>query len=66
MSKAIQAAGRVIRSETDRGLIVLMDNRFVQPGFSRSMPKDWFESDVNELVSESILKEVSEFWKREA
>ena len=35
MSKAIQAAGRVIRSETDRGLIVLMDNRFVQPGFSR-------------------------------
>ena len=64
MSKAIQAAGRVIRSETDRGLIVLMDNRFVQPGFSRSMPRDWFESDVNELVSESILKEVAEFWEK--
>jgi DNA excision repair protein ERCC-2 len=41
---------------------VLMDNRFVQPGFSRSMPQDWFESDVNELVSESILKEVENFW----
>lgn len=64
MAKAVQAAGRVIRSETDCGLIVLMDSRFVQPGYSRSMPKDWFERDVNELVSESILKEVAEFWER--
>ncbi|MGE5808991.1 MAG: ATP-dependent DNA helicase [Nitrospirota bacterium] len=62
MSRAVQAAGRVIRSETDRGLIVLMDNRFVQPIYSRSMPADWFESDVRELVSESILKDVAEFW----
>ncbi len=63
MAKAIQAAGRVIRSETDKGLIVLMDNRFVQPGFSRAMPRDWFENDPDELVSESILKDVGEFWK---
>jgi DNA excision repair protein ERCC-2 len=64
MAKAIQAAGRVIRSETDRGLIVLMDNRFVQPGYSRSMPMDWFDSSASELVSTSILKEVSDFWGR--
>jgi len=62
MAKAIQAAGRVIRSETDRGLIVLMDSRFMEPGYSRSMPVDWFDSDVTELVSASILKEVAEFW----
>jgi DNA excision repair protein ERCC-2 len=62
MAKAVQAAGRVIRSEKDRGLIVLMDNRFVQPAYSRSMPTDWFESDVNELVSETILKDVALFW----
>jgi DNA excision repair protein ERCC-2 len=64
MAKATQAAGRVIRSETDRGLIVLMDSRFVKPGYSRSMPADWHESGVAELVSESILKEVSDFWER--
>ncbi len=64
MSKAIQAAGRVIRSETDRGLVVLMDSRFVQPGYTRSMPADWHESGVEELVSEGILKEVSDFWER--
>jgi len=54
----------VIRSETDRGLIVLMDSRFVQSRYSRSMPVDWFESSAIELVSASILKEVSDFWGR--
>jgi DNA excision repair protein ERCC-2 len=62
MAKAIQAAGRVIRSESDRGLIVLMDGRFVEPCYSRSMPADWFESEVTELVSDGILSEVAEFW----
>ena len=63
MAKAVQAAGRVIRSETDRGLIVLMDSRFIEPGYSRSMPADWFESDARELVSSGILKEVADFWR---
>jgi DNA excision repair protein ERCC-2 len=64
MAKAIQAAGRVIRSETDCGLIVLMDSRFMEAGYSRSMPADWFESDVAELVSDGILREVADFWRR--
>lgn len=63
MAKAIQSAGRVIRSETDRGLIVLMDSRFLQAAYSRSMPTGWFDADVTELVSESILKDVSDFWE---
>ncbi len=64
MAKAVQAAGRVIRSETDRGLIVLMDSRFLQASYTKSMPKDWFDASASELVSESILKEVAEFWER--
>jgi DNA excision repair protein ERCC-2 len=64
MARAIQAAGRVIRSENERGLIVLMDSRFMETGYSRSMPSDWFESDVGELVSDSILKDVADFWAR--
>jgi DNA excision repair protein ERCC-2 len=64
MSKAVQAAGRVIRSGTDRGLIVLMDGRFIQPSYARAMPSDWFEKNASELVSESILKDVAEFWER--
>jgi DNA excision repair protein ERCC-2 len=62
MAKAVQAAGRVIRSETDRGLIVLMDSRFLEPAYAGSMPADWFEAEATELVSKSILREVAEFW----
>jgi DNA excision repair protein ERCC-2 len=64
MAKAIQAAGRVIRSESDRGLIVLLDGRFIESGYSRAMPADWFASDATELVSDGILREVAAFWKK--
>jgi DNA excision repair protein ERCC-2 len=64
MARAIQAAGRVIRSETDLGLIVLMDDRFLDPAYSRAMPADWFDADVTELVSDGILRDVAEFWER--
>jgi DNA excision repair protein ERCC-2 len=65
MAKAIQSAGRVIRSETDRGIIILMDNRFIQPSYARSMPTDWFKNSPQELVvSSSLLKEISEFWNK--
>lgn len=63
MAKAVQAAGRVIRSETDRGIVVLMDNRFLETGFSSAMPADWFDTEPAELVSGGILKEVADFWQ---
>ena len=63
MAKAVQAAGRVIRSETDRGVIILMDNRFIQNSYAKSMPQDWFETSSSELVSQSILKDLSDFWE---
>ena len=63
MAKAVQAAGRVIRSETDRGIIVLMDGRFLEPSYTQSMPDDWFKENPTELVSTSILKEVGDFWE---
>jgi DNA excision repair protein ERCC-2 len=62
MAKAVQAAGRVIRSETDKGLIILMDRRFLEPSYSQSMPADWFESEVTEIVSGSILSDITVFW----
>jgi DNA excision repair protein ERCC-2 len=62
MSKVIQAAGRVIRSERDSGLIVLMDKRFVLPEYVESMPKDWFNHSIKELISCQIGKDVTEFW----
>lgn len=66
MAKAIQAAGRVIRSESDKGLVVLMDKRFLESAYSQSMPADWFDSDVTTLVSDSILGDVADFWERQS
>lgn len=65
MAKAIQSAGRVIRSETDKGLIVLMDNRFLQCAYSQCMPKDWYSEKPQELISTSIIKDVQSFWNQE-
>jgi DNA excision repair protein ERCC-2 len=62
MAKAVQAAGRVIRSETDQGIIILMDNRFIQPSYVKSMPQDWFNESPQEMVSQSILKDIFAFW----
>lgn len=64
MAKVIQAAGRVIRSDTDKGLIVLMDKRFTEATYVASMPSDWLRPSlsVDSLVSSSLLKDISEFW----
>jgi DNA excision repair protein ERCC-2 len=63
MAKAVQAAGRVIRTEDDKGVIILMDGRFLETNYSKSMPLDWFDSSPRELVSQSILLDLEEFWK---
>ena len=63
MAKVIQSAGRVIRSENDRGLIVLMDRRFIESSYVTTMPEDWFDNSINELVSGSILADIQTFWK---
>jgi DNA excision repair protein ERCC-2 len=44
-------------------LIVLMDKRFTMPAYTQTMPKDWFDSSVSELVSSSILTDITQFWQ---
>jgi len=41
MNKILQAAGRVIRSEDDRGVVVLIDDRYLDPGIRRLFPAHW-------------------------
>ena len=64
MAKAVQAAGRVIRTETDKGIIILMDDRFLEKNYGASLPQDWFSTHPKELVSQSILNDVSQFWDK--
>jgi Rad3-related DNA helicase len=37
----VQAAGRVIRTETDRGVVYLIDDRFGQPAVRELLPRWW-------------------------
>lgn len=41
MNRVLQAAGRVIRSEGDRGIVLLIDDRFASPEYRRLLPAHW-------------------------
>jgi DNA excision repair protein ERCC-2 len=61
-AKAFQAAGRVIRSAEDKGLLVFLDPRFLDPDYAPCFPQGWFRDSPRELVSAAILADVREFW----
>ena len=50
-----QAAGRVIRTDTDKGMIVLVDERFDRPEYRNLFPGEWKEvhvvSDTRQLIN---------------
>lgn len=64
MNRVLQAGGRVIRREDDRGVIVLVDDRFDDPIYKKLIPKLWqkvkFIKDPKEL-RESLDKFWAEF-----
>lgn len=41
MNKVLQAAGRVIRTQTDRGVILLLDDRFLKRDYLELFPREW-------------------------
>lgn len=57
MSKIIQAAGRCIRTQEDKGVIVLMDNRFIWPLYAQTYPKNW-----NLIRSKNLQIEIGNFY----
>ena len=59
-AKAFQAAGRVIRTPTDKGLLVFLDRRFLD--YAPCFPQGWFRESPRELVSSAILADVQAFW----
>jgi DNA excision repair protein ERCC-2 len=64
MNRVIQSAGRVIRSETDVGVIVLLGERFSQSQYARLFPADWYRTTPRELVTGDLLGDLREFWSR--
>lgn len=55
MNRALQAAGRCIRSETDRGAIIFMDERFRWRNYAKCFPKD-FSAIITEIPEKYLDK----------
>lgn len=60
MNKVMQAAGRVIRKETDRGIILLLDERFNYSDYRSLFPKEW--SDCRTVNLDNVRAAVEAFW----
>lgn len=61
MNKVLQAAGRVIRTENDRGVVLLIDERFSNYNYRELFPDEW--NHVKRVRdSKAIEKEVRDFW----
>ena len=64
MIKVQQAAGRVIRSEEDRGIVVLLDDRYSEPQTLRLLPKSWRKIKFAE--DPEMLSTIAErFWEKQ-
>ena len=60
MNKVLQAAGRVIRTEEDRGVILLLDERFRERRCREIFPREW--EDCGACVLEDVEEKVKAFW----
>lgn len=64
MNKVMQAAGRLIRNEEDRGIIILIDSRYRERDYINLFPKEWFPN-ICIRNKNDIIKYVTEFYKEE-
>ena len=65
MHKVLQAAGRVVRSESDRGIVLLLDDRYYDPAYAALLPDSWQLCDedislVAQRLEETACKEGGE------
>lgn len=62
MNKVLQAAGRVIRTPQDRGVVLLIDDRFSMWDYRRLMPPHW--SHFTPVYDCNVLRtELEKFWQ---
>jgi DNA excision repair protein ERCC-2 len=62
LNRVVQAAGRLIRSESDRGVVLLLDARWRDPSYARLLPEHWSVETVK--GPEEISRAAAEFWER--
>ncbi len=63
MNSVLQAAGRVIRREEDKGIVVLMDDRYASPAYQKLFPKHWKHLKYAGNPA-SLAEIVHKFWEK--
>lgn len=61
MNKVLQSAGRVIRTDEDRGVILLLDDRFLDRRYREIFPREWENMYVCNV--ENAAGQIEEFWR---
>ena len=61
LTRVVQAAGRLLRSEDDRGVITIIGRRFLDPRYARLLPEEWTYGDPTNLIFEDPEEAVREF-----
>ena len=61
MNKVLQAAGRVIRTKEDHGVILLLDERFRQREYSNLFPVEW--NDRKTCTLSNVEAQLQKFWE---
>ncbi|MGQ4809662.1 3'-5' exonuclease DinG [Candidatus Entotheonellaceae bacterium PAL068K] len=64
MNRVIQSAGRVIRSETDVGIIALLGKRFNYRSYAALFPSHWYGQSFRELVTRDYRQALERFWRQ--
>ena len=60
--RVIQAAGRVFRTPRDRGVVVLLDDRFLEDVYRELLPSDW-QADDSGFSTAEYLPVIEQFWE---
>ena len=62
MNKVQQAAGRVVRTMEDKGIILLLDERFVSQQVVDTFPAEWADYEV--VTLDNVADRINDFWQR--
>ena len=63
MNKVLQSAGRVIRTDEDRGVILLLDERFGDVRYREIFPREW--KTVWYCSLRNVKEQMHRFWEPE-
>ncbi len=64
MNKVIQAAGRLIRTKDDVGVIALLDERFRFSSYKKTFPREW--NDAVDTTLDDVSLKVTKFWEKKS